>query len=145
MKKFLFLFILAFAAQLNIQAQDSGDLLVSKCIASTGQTSRYLKDFIIKLGSDPSGPGFRYKAELVLRKRTKYRFTMCTNESTGGQLIFSLKDPKNQSVASSVDPKTGNISRNVDFLCKKSGKYQISYDFSDGKAGSGVGVVSLIE
>ena len=70
---------------------------------------------------------------------------MCNAEDSKGQLILTIKDDANKVVLSSFDQKIGKIYSFVDFICQKSGIYQINYDFTDGQQGSGVGVVSMIK
>jgi hypothetical protein len=82
---------------------------------------------------------------MSLWKNTKYRFTMCNAENSKGQLILAIKDEANKLILSSLDKKTGKIYSFIDFECQKSGIYQISYDFTNGQQGSGVGVVSMIK
>jgi hypothetical protein len=48
-------------------------------------------------------------------------------------------------VLSSLDPETGKTYAFIDFICNKSGIYQLSFDFTGGLKGSGVGVVSMIK
>jgi hypothetical protein len=122
----------------------SADPLVSNCVMSAGTNAKYLKDFRIQLGKAADKGELRYKANMSLWKSTKYRFTMCNSGDSKGQLILSLKDEANKVVVSSFDPKSGKIYPFVDFLCNKSGIYQLYYDFSDGQQGSGVAVVSMI-
>jgi len=145
MKKYVLLICFLGALSLFSNGQVTSDPFIKSCISSAGPSARYLKDFIVKLGSDPSDSGFRYKAELLLRKNTRYRFTMCTAENSGGQLILNLRDNENLLVLSSVNSTTGEIRSKIDFSCKKSGKYLVCYDFSGGKPGSGVGVVSVLK
>jgi hypothetical protein len=121
------------------------DPLISNCAVNAGENAKYLKDFRIQLGKAATQSEFRYKANMSLWKNTKYRFTMCNAENSKGQLILSIKDEANKLVLSSFDKKTGKIYSFVDFECQKSGIYQISYDFTDGQQGSGVGVVSMIK
>jgi hypothetical protein len=121
------------------------DPLISNCAVNAGENAKYLKDFRIQLGKAANQSEFRYKANMSLWKNTKYRFTMCNAENSKGQLILSIKDEGNKLVLSSFDKKTGKIYSFVDFECQKSGIYQISYDFTDGQQGSGVGVVSMIK
>jgi hypothetical protein len=82
---------------------------------------------------------------MSLWKNTKYRFTLCSDDESKGQLILNLKDDANKIVASSFDQKTGKTYAFIDFLCNKSGIYQLNYDFTRGQQGSGVGVVSIIK
>jgi hypothetical protein len=121
------------------------DPLVSNCATNAGTNAKYLKDFRIQLGKASTKGDFRYKANMSLWKNTKYRFTMCNAENSKGQLILTIKDESNKLILSSFDKKTGKIYPFVDFECQKSGLYQVSYDFTDGQQGSGVGVVSMIK
>jgi hypothetical protein len=121
------------------------DPLISNCVVNAGSNSKYLKDFRIQLGKAATQNDLRFKANMSLWKNTKYRFTMCNADNSKGQLILSIKDDTNKLILSSFDKKTGKIFSYVDFECQKSGIYQISYDFTNGQQGSGVGVVSMIK
>lgn len=121
------------------------DPLISNCATNAGTNARYLKDFRIQLGKTAPQSELRYKANMSLWKNTKYRFTMCNAENSKGQLILAIKDEGNKLILSSFDKKTGKIYPFIDFECQKSGIYQISYDFTNGQQGSGVGVVSMIK
>jgi hypothetical protein len=143
MKKYLFSVFFLFSVSFILYGQRNP--LVNKCILSTGPTAKYLKDFSIQLGENHSQGEFRFKATLSLRKRTKYRFTMCTADNSKGQLILNIMDRENKPLLSSYDQNTGTIYPYVDFICKKSGIYQVGFDFTDGQSGSGVSIVSMIQ
>ena len=121
------------------------DQFVSNCTMNTGDNSRYLKDFRIQLGKADAKSELRYKVKMSLWKNTKYRFTMCSTEDSKGQLILNIVDETNREILSSLDQKSGKIYPVVDFVCQKSGLYQLSYDFTDRQQGSGVGVVSMVK
>ena len=121
------------------------DPLVSKCVMNAGTNAKYLKDFRIQLGKTAAQNDLRYKANMSLWKNTKYRFTLCNTENSKGQLILNIKDDANKIVLSSFDLKTGKTYPFVDFICNKSGIYQLNYDFTNGQQGSGVGVVSMVK
>jgi len=123
----------------------STETLVNDCVMNAGNTAKYLKDFRVQLGKSAGQTELRYKANMSLWKNTKYRFNMCNSQDSKGQLILSLKDESNKEVLSSFDPKTGKSYPFIDFICQKSGKYQLSFDFTNGQQGSGVGVVSMIK
>jgi hypothetical protein len=133
--------LLAFAAYSYGQ---SADPLVSNCVMNAGSGAKYLKDFRIQLGKSPAGDELRYKAQISLWKNTKYRFSMCNSDDSKGKLILKIKDDANKVVLSSFDQKTGKTYPFIDFVCSKSGIYQLNYDFTDGQQGSGVGVVSMV-
>lgn len=123
----------------------SSDPMVSNCIINAGPDARYLKDFRIQLGKGAADGEPRFKAQMSLWKNTKYRFSMCNSDDSEGNLYLSLKDDANKLVLSSFDQKTGKTYSFIDFICNKSGIYQLSYDFTGGQKGSGVGVVSMIK
>lgn len=144
MKKHLICFLL-FNATFFILPGQSNDPLIKKCLSNSGSEAKYIKDFNIQLGDQYSQNAFRYKASMSLRKSTIYRFTMCTAENSKGQLILNIKDNSDNLIISSYDPKTYTILPYVDFKCQKSGLYKIYFDFTEGKSGSGVSIVSKIQ
>jgi len=119
--------------------------LVGDCVMNIGTNAKYLKDFRIQLGKTDEQSDLRYKTNMSLWKNTKYRFTMCNTEESQGQLILSIKDNANKIVLSSFNKETGKTYSFVDFICNKSGIYQLNYDFTKRQQGSGVGVVSMIK
>ncbi len=119
--------------------------LASNCAMNAGADAKYVKDFRIQLGKATPQSELRYKANMSLWKNTKYRFTLCNSRDSKGQLILRIKDDANKVILSSFDQKSGKTYQTVDFLCQKSGIYQLSYDFTNGQQGSGVGVVSMVK
>lgn len=144
MKKYIIALVLLLTTGI-ISSGQTTDPLISKCVLNAGPTAKYLKDFRIQLGKGTSQSDFRYKANMSLWKNTKYRFTMCNTDDSKGQLIINIRDEANKVVLSSFDQKTGKTYSYVDFICNKSGIYQLYYDFTDGQPGSGVGVVSMVK
>lgn len=143
MKKYLITFCLLLF--LGVAAVAQTDALVTNCVMNAGPNAKYLKDFRIQLGKAASQGELRYKANMSLWKNTKYRFTMCNTDGSKGQLILTIKDDTNKTILSSYDQKTGKSYSFIDFICNKSGIYQLSYDFIEGQQGSGVGVVSMLK
>jgi hypothetical protein len=139
------LFILFIIATGTVAISQSTDPLVSKCVLNAGPNSRYLKDFRVQLGKAATAGEPRYKAQMSLWKNTKYRFSLCNSEDSKGQLILNIKDDTNKQVLTSYDPKTGKPYPFVEFVCNKSGIYQLNFDFLNGESGSGVGVVSMVK
>jgi hypothetical protein len=144
MKKHFITLLLLLTTGVLVLSQ-SADPLVSSCISNAGPNAKYLKDFRIQLGKAAAAGELRYKAQMSLWKNTKYRFTMCNSESSQGKLILTIKDDTNKQVLSSFDQKTGKTYPYVDFICNRSGIYQLGFDFTDGQQGSGVGVVSMVK
>ncbi len=144
MKKTIIALSLLFTVCLLAGGQTT-DSFVSNCVMNAGANAKYLKDFRIQLGKASAQSEPRYKANMSLWKNTKYRFTMCNTPESAGQLILNIKDESNKVILSSFDQKTGKTYPYVDFICNKSGIYQLYYDFTNGQQGSGVGVVSMVK
>ncbi|HBE43828.1 MAG TPA: hypothetical protein DDW27_22060 [Bacteroidales bacterium] len=144
MKIYLSFIFLLVSAGIMVHGQSS-DPFVTNCIMNAGSDARYLKDFRVQLGKTVTPGEPRYKAQMSLWKNTKYRFSMCNSEDSEGHLFLNLKDDANKTVLSSFDPKSGKTYPYIDFICNKSGIYQLSFDFTGGQKGSGVGVVSMIK
>lgn len=145
MKNLVFTVCLLFAGTLLVSGQ-STDQLISNCVINAGPDAKYLKDFRVQLGkASDANTDLRFKANISLWKNTKYRFSMCTTTDSPGKLILSIKDETSKTILSSFDKNTGKIYQFIDFVCNKSGVYQLNYDFSNGQQGSGVGVVSMIK
>lgn len=105
----------------------------------------FLKDHRIQLGEGSSNKEFRHKAEMVLWKNATYRFSMATADTSVGKLVMKLKDISNKTVLTSIDPKTKEISSTIDFTCPKTGVYYMYYDFDEGKSGSGLATIYLVQ
>jgi hypothetical protein len=143
MKKYLIGLLFLNTAFLVLAGQP--DPILNKCISNSGSGVKYLKDYRVQLGEGKSQSEFRFKANLSLRKNTRYRFTMCTDNKSKGQLIFMLMNSENKIILSSLDKKTGIRNPNVDLTCRKSGIYHICFDFTLSQSGSGTGIVSMIQ
>ncbi len=120
------------------------DPVVEKCISSCGADAKYVKDYRVQLGMGMPSDEFRFKANLSLRKNTTYRFTMCTDENSAGELVFKLLNKENEVVASSDYNRPGRANSSIELTCRKSGIYLLFYDFAQRRAGSGTGIVSVI-
>jgi hypothetical protein len=146
MKKYIIvLFILAGFFSVSF-GQNNLDQLTGNCIKNAGEEAKYLKDFRVQLGKGTADCDFRYKAKLSLWKETRYRFTLCTADNSKGKLILNIRDEADKLIlASSDDNKPGEVNPSIDFVCSKSGTYQICFDFSDRLPGSGIGVVSILK
>jgi len=144
MKRIILAILVIFLPATGMNGQVT-DKLVSNCLMNAGPSSKYLKDFRIQLGKGYERDDFRYKVNISRWKNTRYRFTMCNAEGSRAELVLNIKDEAKRTILSSVDPKSKKISSYVDFVCSKSGVYELNYDFKDRQSGSGVGLVSIIK
>jgi len=143
MKKVV-LIILSLVASVTILNAQDHDEMVSNCALGIGDNTTYLKDFIIKLpkGIDRSDLPV-HKANIYLMKNQNYRFTMCNDDISDGELVLGIYD-RGRLIISTLDEKSGTVSGSFDFSCNKTGLYELRYSFRDGRQGLGVGIVSLV-
>jgi hypothetical protein len=142
MKKYLLICSLMLLVPVLSMGQ-SPDPLVKKCALNSGPNSTFLKDFRVQLGKGTTQPELRIKQVFPLSKNMTYKFTLCNAENSAGQLIMKLKDSDGSLQATSY--VSGKAYPEIKFTCKKTGTYNLYFDFIDFLPGSGVGIVSLVK
>ena len=114
---------------------------VQDCASRSGEGAIYLKEFVVSLDKGDKGqkPPM-YRQAVVLRGNNIYRFNLCNDK---GKAILRIYDNANQ-LLSSYDPRTQKEYNPINFLCRKTGQYNIIITFQDGKAGDAVGIMSHV-
>ena len=145
MRKLLFFLAIALVSfNLSLKAQ-SASALVDICRSSAGNDATYLKDFTVELESAKSNEKIpQAKYSMVLSKNTRYRFSICSSESSQGKGVLQLFE-ESRLLASTYYPTTGKEYHMFDFNCTKTGVYHVFISFQDGKSGSAVGILSFVE
>lgn len=139
----LFAFLMICSFSRTASAQDPSEL-VGRCVLDVGENTTYLKDYVVKLPEAYSHDNIPiHKNTAILLKNTHYRLTICNSNDSKGQGVIQLYND-GKKVGSSVSPETGKIYRSFDFLCNKTGSYQIWISFKGGEEGFAVGILSLV-
>ena len=114
---------------------------VQDCASKAGDGAIYLKEFVVSLEKADKGerPPM-YRQAVILRGNNIYRFNLCNDK---GQAIIRVYDSSNMLV-SSFDTKTNKEYNPINFLCRKTGQYNIIITIRDGKAGEAVGIMSHV-
>jgi hypothetical protein len=139
--KITFLLLLFVPGLLKAQTTD----LTLRCKENSGPNTVFLKDYRVQLPKALNAPELRFKEALPLSKNMKYRFTLCNEDNSTGQLIMKIMDSDGRVQVASFDQKSGKSFPKIDFTCNKTGTYKIYFDFLGFQPGSGVGVVSLVK
>ena len=114
---------------------------VQDCASRSGEGAIYLKEFVVSLEkSEKDQPPSMYRQSVVLRGNNIYRFNLCNEK---GKAVIRVYDNANL-LLSSYDPKTQKEFNPINFLCRKTGQYNIIITFQDGKAGEAVGIMSHV-
>lgn len=130
-----------FCFTLVSMAQSDRKERVQDCAGKAGEGAIYLKEFVVSLPKGEKGerPPM-YRQAVILRGNNIYRFNLCNDK---GQSIIRLYDSSNMLV-SSYDQNTNKEYNPINFLCRKTGQYNIIITFRDGKAGEAVGIMSHV-
>lgn len=134
-------FVLLLALPMPSLAQTEDELL-DICGAIAGPDATYLRDFKIRI--DASNPPTVQRYPIILKKGNKYRFTIASSKDYDGVLKLELFD-SNRLMATTNNPATGADYQSIDWICSKTGAYHLFFSFKDGKAGMGVGMLSLVD
>lgn len=136
---FALMLFLAYPTQTQAQTEDE---LLDICGAIAGPDATYLRDFKIRI--DASNPPTVQRYPIILKKGNKYRFTIASSKDLDGVLKLELYD-SNRLMATTNNPATGTDYQSIDWICSKTGAYHLFFSFKDGKAGMGVGTLSLVD
>ena len=133
----LVLFLSASAFMVSDTAADE----VQDCASKAGDNALYLKDFSVKLAaSQPNTKPEMYRQAIVLRGNNIYRFNLC---NTQGEAVIRVYD-SSKMILSSFDAASDTDNNPINFLCKRTGPYNIVITFKDGKAGEAIGIMSHV-
>ena len=142
MKKYLIIAALMLFAPFLLTGQTT-DPFTKKCAMNSGPNTTFLKDFRVQLGKGNAQSELRVKQVFPLSKNMTYKFTLCSADNSQGKLIMKLKDSDGSLQATSY--VSGKAYPEINFTCKKTGTYNLFFDFIDFLPGSGVGIVSLVK
>jgi len=121
--------------------QDTSDDVMD-CASKAGASAVYLKDFQVDLPAAVAGerpPMFRQA--VVLRGNNIYRFNVCNIQ---GEAVIRIYD-SSRMLLSSYDAASGKEYNPIQFLCNKTGPYNIVITFKEGKEGEAIGIMSHVQ
>lgn len=138
--KYIFLFFALIIINSNIFAQCNDELL-NKCTPSIGEF-KFLKGFPVRLNATKKGEAVeQVKYPVTLSSGVTYKIVACEAAEFEGKVIISLFMGM-QLVGTSYDPNTKKHLAGILFPCNRSGVYNLSFYFEDGKEGCAMGVLS---
>ncbi len=120
--------------------QDKSDEIMD-CASRAGKSAVYLRDFQVKLPAGSAGekPPM-YQQAIILRGNNIYRFNLCNKQ---GEAVIRIFD-SSRMLVTSFDAASGKEYNPVQFLCRKTGPYNIVITFKDAKAGEAIGIMSHV-
>ena len=131
------LLLLFIGATAFMQQDTAPDILA--CAEEAGPSAVYLRDFRVDLpAAEPGEKPPMFRQAMVLRGNNLYRFNFCNKQ---GEAVIRIYDSSNM-LLSSYDPAKKKYYNPVQFLCRKTGPYNIVVTMKDGKAGEAIGIMS---
>lgn len=129
-----------FAAPCHSQCNDE---LLKKANANIGDYT-FVKDFKIKLKKMEKNKPIPYiRSTVILNQGSKYRVLAAEAQEYKSKLIYSLYTSDGFLMGSSYSAQTKKHYNGIDFDCKQTGAYYITFYFEDGKEGCAVGVLTF--
>ncbi len=142
MKKFIYSFLILFAATAFSASAQCDDDILKQAIKEMG-TSQYIKDFTVELIKDKKDVKTGYvKFSVVLQSNTQYKFNVVNGISNAEKMIMQLKQEE-KLISSNL--YNGKIYNEFQFVCRKTGVYNLYFSFKTGQEGCAKAVLSLVK
>lgn len=142
MKKFIYSFFVLFTFTAVSASAQCGDDLLKTALKAMG-TSQYIKDFTVEMVKEKKDTKTGYvKFSVFLNSKTQYKFTIVNGESNAENIILQLKE--NDALKAS-NFHNGKMYEEFQWVCNKSGIYQLYFSFKGGQEGCAKSVLSLVK
>jgi len=131
-------FILVFTVAFSQGNSDCDfDNFMDGCIAANTGGHRLLKMNKISV---PGGEDTFVELSIIMSGKTTYLLTACTE---GPKMTVTLYDQKRKQIISSYNERKEKYYPSVEYKCKAAGRYYLKYEFEQGSAGCGIGIVGF--
>ena len=139
-----FLIIILIIAGFSPAYSQTTEQLVDICVSRLDGAT-YLRDFQVELeAADPGKATPVAKYSMVLNKNTQYRLSICNSDVSPGKGIIQIYDNKGL-IGSNFNEASGTYYPFYDLQIQSTGVYHIFISFSEGLAGTAVGVLSFVK
>ena len=121
-----------------------GDETYEFALAQAGKDIVLVRDFKVKLNDGSKrNPTPSSRFNVLMQKGITYRFTISKDKDSDIEPILQLFDRSNL-LASSYDVQTNKSRVNFDYLCSRTGNYQVFISMLNSKSGCAVGLMSMV-
>lgn len=119
-----------------------GDDLLKQALKEMGE-SQYIKDYTIELVKDKKDTKTGYvKFSVVLQSRTQYKFNLANGDTNPEQIILQVKQGDKLEAS---NMHNGKLYNEFEFICGKTGVYNLLFSFKGGSEGCAKAVQSLVK
>ncbi len=143
MKKFFIIpvLLIAFIVFSGNAFSQCNDQLQTSCSQGIGADYKYLKNFPVKLAKSSKEAPVSQKYQVTLSSGTTYKLSACNATELEGKVIVSLYYGF-ALVATTYVAESKKHYPSIEFPCKMSGSYNLTFYFEDGKEGCAVCILS---
>ncbi|TRX71211.1 hypothetical protein [Carboxylicivirga sp. M1479] len=142
MKKFIYSFLVLFTFTAVSASAQCGDDLLKTALKAMG-TSQYIKDFTVEMVKEKKDTKTGYvKFSVVLNSNTQYKFNIVNGASNSEKMIMQLKQ-SDKLISSNFH--NGKMYEEFQFVCRKTGVYNLYFSFKGGQEGCAKSVLSLVK
>lgn len=136
--------ILALFLICNIGYTQCNEQMYELALAQAGKDVVLIRDFKVKLSEGTKrNPSPSSKFSVLMQKGITYRFTVSKNSMSATEPILQLFD-RGELLASNYDARLAKTSDRFDFLCSRTGNYQVIISMRENKEGCAVGIMGMI-
>ena len=113
-------------------------------LAQAGNDIVLVRDFKVKIKEGTRrNPTPSSRFNVLMQKGLTYRFTISKNKSEIIEPILQLFD-RNELLGSTYDTQTSKNIEKFEYLCTRTGNYQVFISIRESKAGCAVGLMSMV-
>jgi len=142
MKKIFYSFLILFTMFSLSSSAQCGDDLLKQALKEMG-SSQYIKDFTVEMIKEKKDTKTGYvKYSVVLQSNTQYKFNIVNGSSNTEQMVMQLKQAE-KLISSNFH--NGKMYNEFQFICRKTGVYNLYFSFKGGQEGCAKSVLSLVK
>jgi hypothetical protein len=113
-------------------------------LSQVGKEVVLVRDFKVKLREgNKRNPSPASKFSVLMQNGITYRFSIAKDKTSTVEPVLQLFD-KNELLFTTFDVKQGKSVVNYDYLCNRTGSYQVILSMHENKAGCAIGIMAMV-
>lgn len=142
MKKIFISLLIVFGALTVGANAQCGDDLLKQALKEMGD-SQYIRDFSVELIKDKKDMKTGYvKFSVVMNSKTQYKFNIVNGTTNPEKVVLQLFDGEEMKASNLYK---GKLYNEFQWVCHKTGVYNIRFSFKGGAEGCAKSVMSLVK
>lgn len=128
----------------NISFAQCNEQMYELALSQVGNDVVLVRDFKVKLREGTKrNPSPSSRFSVLMQKGITYRFTISKDKLSTSEPILQLYD-RSELLASTFDKQKKTTADRFDFLCNRTGNYQVIISMRENKEGCAVGIMGMV-